>query len=215
MGEKSIYHSPWCHNQNPIVTLYIILLSLLSYYSNFLWKHINFVFSEKLWEKNNPTWVGDEYFDLGFGKPRPWQKYSPLGWDILNQHDYSWWILLILHVRGKIMPPFWSTIWHIFWRIWFSILSPVLHEPSSTNSKAQTHAPFTHTDCVSLLHPEQFTKSCQKNMFRHQKMETNFMKTSDLNTKVKKMVVNNLSKICLLALVSLPVNFALKDDYGL
>ena len=25
--------------------------------SNFLWKHINFMFFEKLWEKNNPSWV--------------------------------------------------------------------------------------------------------------------------------------------------------------
>ena len=159
------------HTPLDVIIKILLWRYIFSYFdSNFLWKHINFVFSEKLWEKNNPTWVGDEYFDLGFGKPRPWQKYSPLGWDIPNQHGYSWWILLILHVRGKSMPPFWSTIWHIFWRIWFSIISPVLHEPSSTNTKAQTHAPFTHTDCVSLLHPEQFTKCISKKAYHARKI---------------------------------------------
>ena len=40
---------------------------------------------------------GDGYFGQGLGKQYPWAKYSPLEWDFLIPHGYSWWILLIPH----------------------------------------------------------------------------------------------------------------------
>ena len=76
-------------------------------------------------------------------------------------------------------------------KILLQILSPVLHEPSSTNPKAQTHAPITHTDWVPLLHPKQVTKyikeglSCHKICFDAKNEDQVYE-----NTKVKKMVVN-------------------------
>ena len=52
--DKSISHFSSRHNQNPIVTTYFLNFEKDS---NFLWKHINFMFFENLWEKNNPAWV--------------------------------------------------------------------------------------------------------------------------------------------------------------
>ena len=137
------------HTPLDVIIKILLWRYIFSYFdSNFLWKHINFVFSEKLWEKNNPTWVGDEYFDLGFGKPRPWQKYSPLGWDILNQHDYSWWILLILHVSGKVCRHFdpLSDIYFDVSDFQFSHLCYMNHHPPTPRHR-HMHPSHTQTVC--------------------------------------------------------------------
>ena len=80
---------------------------VIHFLTNFLWKHINFMFFKELWEKNNPSWVNPsgirkshprtEYFGQGRCLPSPWPKHSSLGWDFLVPHEISWRILLILH----------------------------------------------------------------------------------------------------------------------
>ena len=102
--EKWISHSPWRHNQNPIMISYIFLPKF-EIDSNFLWKHINYMFSEKLREKNNSACVnpcgirkshpGGLIFWSGTRQASSMSKYSSLGWDFLIPHGFSWWILLI------------------------------------------------------------------------------------------------------------------------
>ena len=54
-------------------------------------------------KKKNPSWaspcrIGKSHprgrsFNQGRGKPRPWLKFLPLGWDFPILHGHSWWIL--------------------------------------------------------------------------------------------------------------------------
>ena len=51
--------------------------------------------SPSMWDREiSPS--GSE-FNQGLGKPRPWFKFRPLGWDISILHGHSWWIVIILH----------------------------------------------------------------------------------------------------------------------
>ena len=58
----------------------------------FLWKHIDFMFYSMFMEKIKPSGVFPcgirkshalEWIFQGLGKPCPWPKYSPLGWNFL------------------------------------------------------------------------------------------------------------------------------------
>ena len=44
-------------------------------------------------------------FNHGLGKPRPWLKFGPRGWDFPIIHGHSWWILIIYYgVKAETRP---------------------------------------------------------------------------------------------------------------